>query len=107
MIGLLGVEKVRTTADAFFDELVALCALLRAQGPQVDHATLAEAAHKAKGAASLLGQSGLDAVLRDMESQARDMALTAPDDWAQQLQAKSDASQSQLRALLRQATGSP
>ena len=107
MIGLLGVEKVRTTADAFFDELVALCALLRAQGPQVDHATLAEAAHKAKGAASLLGQSDLEAVLRDMESQARDMALIAPDDWAQQLQAKSDASQSQLRALLRQATGSP
>ena len=106
MIGLLGADKVRSTADTFFDEVASLCALLRAQDPDTDQAALAEAAHRAKGAASLLGQSALEATLLDMESQARTATLDNPETWAQRLETEMDTSRAQLDAVLQDAVQS-
>ena len=107
MIWLLGADKVQSTADAFFDEIVDLCAQLNAREVDADQVALAEAAHKAKGAASLLGQSELEAILLDMESQARAAILTEPSMWARRLDAEKSASQTRLNAMLRDVAQSP
>ena len=107
MIDLLGPDKVQATADAFFQEMVDLFDLLRAQGTISDQATLAEAAHKAKGAASLLGQSDLEAILFDMETQARAEVLEAPESWVRHLKTEKEASQNRLNAVLQHASQVP
>lgn len=71
MIDVLGRAKVAETAEIFFSELEELIADLRAAGAQTDVTALAEAAHKSKGAASLLGQSDLQTTLAALESDAR------------------------------------
>ena len=107
MIGMLGVDRVRATADTFFEELASLCALLRAQGPDMDQTTLAEAAHKAKGAASLLGLAELEATLLDMESQSSATNLIEPANWAQRLETQAVLSKNQIETVLQRAARTP
>ncbi|WP_299207952.1 ATP-binding protein [uncultured Tateyamaria sp.] len=107
MIDLLGPDKVRSTADAFFREMTNLFDLLRTQVTMPDQATLAEAVHRAKGAASLLGQSDLEAILFDMETQARAEALQDYDSWVCRLEAEKETSQTRVNAVLQHASQTP
>jgi PAS domain S-box-containing protein len=85
MIDLLGHAKVRAVADTFFAELKALIADLGDNAAHSDKTLLAEAVHKAKGAASLLGQTELQAKLGDLEHEARSDALGDLTAWADAL----------------------
>ncbi|WP_299369747.1 ATP-binding protein [uncultured Tateyamaria sp.] len=72
LMDALGTAKVSDIADSFFAELAAFIAAARATD---DGNTLAEHAHKMKGAAALLGQSSLESPLADFEKTARAGAL--------------------------------
>ncbi|MEM6311822.1 MAG: response regulator [Pseudomonadota bacterium] len=86
MIDMLGQAKVRSVADTFFAELKVLIADLRASPGHTDTTELAEAVHKAKGAASLLGQTELQGKLGDLEQEARSDALGDLGGWADTLE---------------------
>ncbi len=68
LISALGVPKVQTIGDTFFEELNAFLDVARAVD---DGSALAEAAHKMKGAAALLGQEALETPLAAYEHDAR------------------------------------
>nr|WP_255596877.1 ATP-binding protein [Cognatishimia sp. MH4019] len=93
MISVLGHTKVASIADKFMTELMAFVVELRAAGDAPDMAALAEAAHKAKGAASLLGQGDLADALARLEQEIRTGDLTAPETWADTLDAEAATSQ--------------
>ncbi len=107
MIGVLGPDKVRSIADKFLSELSDVVALLRQAGALQAQTALADAAHRAKGAASLLGQIALESLLYDVEEKARGATLQEPDLWAQQLEEGALASRAQLNAVLRRTTDTP
>ena len=96
MIELLGSERVREVAETFLDELHTLMNDIRQHGPQNDDLALAEAVHKAKGAAALLGQVGLETDLGTLECQIRSGQTHKMETWADSL----DASAIDVRALL-------
>ena len=96
LIELLGSERVREVAETFLDELHTLINDIRQHGPQNDDLALAEAVHKAKGAAALLGQVGLETDLGTLECQIRSGQTHKMETWADSL----DASAIDVRALL-------
>ncbi|MEO0381483.1 MAG: ATP-binding protein, partial [Pseudomonadota bacterium] len=85
MLDVLGPEKVRNVADAFLAELATLVSDLRAGADTAKPEVLAEAAHKAKGASSLLGQVDLEDELGALEIAARAGALSDASGWADRL----------------------
>jgi PAS domain S-box-containing protein len=72
LISALGVEKVRTTTQKFFDELEGFIAGLDAPEQTTDPVSIAAAAHKLKGAAAVLGQEQLEALLARFETDRGD-----------------------------------
>ncbi|MEL6806984.1 MAG: ATP-binding protein [Pseudomonadota bacterium] len=87
MVDMLGPAKVRTVADQFFAELEVLASDLRGNAQNLDATALAEAAHKVKGAALLLGLNDLQGKLSDLEHGARSESLGDPGAWADTLEA--------------------
>ena len=104
MIGLLGSEKVRTTADRFLGELAEFVTGLREDGASWDEVTLAENTHKVKGAASLLGQSDLSAALAHLEQDARAGTADNLSAWADRIEAQATRSAVQFDAALTEHT---
>lgn len=88
MLNVLEHDKVKTITATFLSELATLAADLRTAGNTPDMPALAEEAHKAKGAASLLGQDDLHAALSALEQEARAGNLIAPKTWADTLDAE-------------------
>ncbi|MEX0369972.1 MAG: ATP-binding protein [Tateyamaria sp.] len=105
MVDLLGPEKVRTLADRFLTELSELIDVLRADKAPSDTASLAETVHKAKGAATLLGQSDLGAILSDLESDARAGSVTDSENWADTLSASAKLARDSFDAVVTAKTG--
>jgi len=68
---VLGLEKVREICDRFLAELQTLVVDMHDGTLTDDPTTLAEAAHKAKGAAAMLGQTNLEDLLARLEKRAR------------------------------------
>ncbi|MEL6451967.1 MAG: ATP-binding protein [Pseudomonadota bacterium] len=101
LLDALGPAKVRDIADRFLAELSAFTATLRDTATDPDTAAMAEAAHKAKGAASLLGQAEIATALARLEADARANHLDAAADWATRL----DAQAAQARAAFDAALG--
>ncbi|WP_415401806.1 ATP-binding protein [Tateyamaria sp. SN3-11] len=92
MIDMLGQAKVATISDRFLSELATFSADLRTGQETPDLTALADAAHKAKGAASLLGQVDLQDALATLEQNAREGTLTKRQTWADTLDARAAAS---------------
>ncbi|MFL4471600.1 ATP-binding protein [Tateyamaria armeniaca] len=107
MVELLGRDRVASTADRFLSELAAFTADLRTGMTMQDSAVIAEAAHKAKGAASLLGQYDLETSLAALEEEARNDALLDAETWAAQLDTAAHDARSAFDAALRQVVGNP
>ena len=70
---LIGAEKLSHHAELFFDEWQAFLALLRGQAPKPEARAVAEAAHKLKGAAGLLGFEEVQALLQRLDPEAPDL----------------------------------
>lgn len=87
MITVLGPRRVRATAQAFLAELSAFIADLRRGPGMPPQDTLAEAAHRSKGSASLLGLPELEAILAEAETCARASRLKDPAALAERLDA--------------------
>lgn len=85
MIDVLGRDRVAKTTMTFLSELQSLIAALRGLGEGADTTALGETAHKAKGAAALLGQDDLRDLLETLEQQARAGALSEAATWASTL----------------------
>ncbi|WP_415922269.1 ATP-binding protein [Tateyamaria sp. SN6-1] len=85
MIEVLGPDKVADTARAFLGELEGLVGHLRSAEQARDTDALAAAAHKVKGAASLLGQVEVQGMLADLEALARAGDMGEPETWATDL----------------------
>ena len=71
LVDILGLEKVREICDRFLAELQTLVVDMHDGTLTDDPTTLAEAAHKAKGAAAMLGQTNLEDLLARLEKRAR------------------------------------
>jgi len=67
----LGPQKVHEFGQRFFTELCDFIEFAKSYGPENDPAELANAAHKLKGAASLLGQTTLEPILATFEEDAK------------------------------------
>ncbi len=100
MMTVLDPDKVRDIADAFLAELAAFTGDLRTIR---DMQALADAAHKAKGAASMLGQEELQTALATVEQQARAGTLRDPVSWADALDAKATSARAEINTALGQA----
>lgn len=72
LCAMLGPDKVQDTGTKFFGELDAFAAEVRSDGTPAGTADLAEAAHKIKGAAALLGLRNLETTFAELEQRARD-----------------------------------
>ena len=107
MLDMLGAEKVAAIAEAFLSEMGALTADLRAIDDTTDLTALAEAAHKAKGAASLLGQSDLQDALAALERNARAGDLETPHDLADMLDAAAIRSAAVFDAAVKRGAHAP
>lgn len=107
MINLLGHDKVAHVTDRFLAELAALIADLRAAGETLHPEALAEAAHKVKGAASLLGQTDLQDTLATLENDARAGRLASREDRADVLAAAADTARAVFDAALSRASNTP
>ena len=107
MIDMLGHTKVRSVADTFFAEIKMLIADLRASTAQADGTALAEAVHKAKGAASLLGQTELQGKLGDLEQEARSDALGDLAAWADALESSAQDAAKTIAAAVPPQSGTP
>ncbi len=103
MINVLGHDKVANISDRFLSELAALTADLRTSNDTADLEMLADAAHRSKGAASLLGQGALQEALATLEQEARDGTLTAFVDWANALEADASVSRTVFDTALQRA----
>lgn len=107
MINMLGRDKVATIVDKFLSELAELAAALRAADRGADMPTLAEAAHRAMGAASLLGQGDLQNALAKVEQEARADDLAGPEVWADTLDADAAIAKSDFDKALRRGNHAP
>ncbi|MEO9576688.1 MAG: response regulator [Tateyamaria sp.] len=107
MIDMLGHARVRTVADTFFAELNALIADLRVNAVHSDKAALAEAVHKVKGAASLLGQTELQGKLSELEHEARSDTLGDLAAWANTLDSSAQKAEDSIAAAVPPESGTP
>lgn len=107
MINLLGSAKVANIAEKFLSEIAEFTADLRVASDPLDTLAFAEAAHRAKGAASLLGQIELHDALEKLELDARDGNLTATQIWAETLEAEAAKSKSVLDGAINRHTNTP
>ncbi len=71
LLAALGPEKLRGICDKFLLELDALVVTIQDGSLADDPPALAERAHKAKGAAAMLGQTALERLLATLEQDAR------------------------------------
>ncbi len=104
MIEVIGETKAREIAQKYMSELTTLLADMRAGHDAADQTPLAEAAHKAKGAASLLGLTALQETLQVVEQDARAGRFKDHENWAQRIEAEGRAAQSILDAALSRQT---
>ncbi|WP_420013849.1 ATP-binding protein [Tateyamaria sp.] len=107
MIGLLGGGRIRKVADTFLIELSDLIVQMRQVGPDTDMQALADAVHKAKGAAALLGQTGLEQELAKLENQARAGAVDDMASWVATLETGAAQARSVLDAAIDQGSDVP
>lgn len=107
MIDLLGSAKVANIAEKFLSEIAEFTADLRVASDPLDTLAFAEAAHRVKGAASLLGQIELHDALEKLELDARDGNLTATQIWAETLDAEATKSKSVLDSAIIQSADAP
>lgn len=107
MIEVLGANKVAKTTAAFLEELGQLTATLRAGDDRPDPEVLAEAAHKVKGAASLLGQTDLQDNLATLENAAKSGEIDDPAAWARALEEEAANAKTVFDRALRQARQVP
>ncbi len=71
LVEALGRDKVKNVGASFFAELAAYIEQIDEDIFRDDPVGLAEATHKMKGAAALLGQAALEGLLAELEEQAR------------------------------------
>ena len=91
---------MRAVADTFLSELNILINDIRHYDPKNDILPLAEAVHKAKGAAALLGQVALETDLGTLECQTRSGEVHTMDVWADSLAASSIDAQALFNVAL-------
>ncbi|MEP5761697.1 MAG: ATP-binding protein [Litoreibacter sp.] len=97
LCSMLGKDKVMRTVEAFYDELHSFITALQ-RDPPFEDTPLAEAAHKQKGSASMLGQHALAERLNDLEETTRHGDVPDLSSWASELTRIANDSQTQITA---------
>ena len=97
----LGPEKLRGICDRFLSELQVLATDLRDGTMADDPTATAEAAHKAKGAAAMLGLTDLEDALSHLEKQARAEGRIDVDRYITQIQQSADSAKAMFDDALK------